>query len=451
MKDNKHIYISVYLHSKGFVPAGVITFNEEANFGGFSYFPGYMEENYPPLNPATLNWRDGNQRHFMVSPNNNTLLDRTFWKLLPQKNEWGYRVLVSRYPEYSSMKEAAKLHFLGQRQIGGISAWVSKESIESSINSLDWLDKIRQESVDFYMHNLPRITHVKAINPLTSYGGARPKCMFEDEYGVFWIAKFNLPTDPYNMAKAEHVALTMAREAGAVVAESKVLELASGENVFLSKRFDRENEERAHTLSLYSLAPGNELHKNLGIPGNPGGFMQTLVRRYSDFKDQDTAGLVLKMLLDIGLNNTDNHLRNTRIMLNKELKWQLTPMFDVVFNPSELPHTYNPAGLPLKEMFLDNPALSEAMSKELQVTPEIVYNKIQQVKAVSDNWESYCDKAQVSEEDKVKIGNAVSLGRKRVEINKKLRNKIQVKSPQITPKLTPNLTHKLSTALKHKP
>lgn len=428
MQGNKHIYISVYLHGKGFVPAGVITFNEKDNFGGFSYFPGYMENNYPPLNPATLNWRDGYQRHFMVAPNNQSLLDRTFWKLLPQKNEWSYRVLVSRYPEYGNMLDAAKLYFLGQRQIGGIMAWVSEQSIESSVNSLDWLDKVRQESVDFFMHNLPRITHIKAINPLTSYGGARPKCMFEDERGEFWIAKFNLPTDPYNMAKAEHTALTMAQDAGAVVATSKVLELSSGEHVFLSKRFDRNGEERTHTLSLYSLAPGNELQKNLSVPGNPGGFMQTLVRRYSDFKDNDTAGLVLKFLLDIGLNNTDNHLRNTRIMLNKDWKWQLTPMFDVVFNPNENPHTYNPAGLPLKDIYLDNPDLAEAMAKELKVSPDLVHDKIQQVKNVSNHWEKYCDQSQMSEEDKAKIGNAVSLGRKRAEMKRNFKPRIQIKT-----------------------
>ena len=106
---DKHIYISVYLHQKGFVPAGVIVFNTEYGYSGFSYFTSYIENNYPPLNPATLNWRDGNQRFFVVNAEQNRqMLDRTFWEILPNQNDWGNQVLISRYPEYSSIKALAK-------------------------------------------------------------------------------------------------------------------------------------------------------------------------------------------------------------------------------------------------------------------------------------------------------------------------------------------------------
>lgn len=74
---------------------------------------------------------------------------------------------------------------------------------------------------------------------------------FKDELGQYWIAKFNLPRDVYNMAIGEHIALEMAKDVGLNCAETKVLKLASGESVFLSKRFDRINEERKHSLSLF--------------------------------------------------------------------------------------------------------------------------------------------------------------------------------------------------------
>lgn len=437
MTKDKYIYISIYLHNKGYIPAGVITFNEDIGYSGFSYFPNYMEHNYPPLNPSTLNYRDGNQRHFLVPPSNNQMLDRTFWEMIPDKNDWGSQVLVSRFPEYSQMNNAQKLYFLGNRTVGGLSSYVHEKAKEESITGIDWLDKIRSESIDFYTKNIEKISYIKAINPLTSYGGMRPKCMFEDENGFFWIAKFNLPNDPYDMAKAEKITMDMAKDAGLKVPDTKVLCLPSGENVFLSKRFDREGEERFHSLSLFALSPGNEIQKrNQFSPGNPASFIATIMRRYSDFQTEDTVNIVTKLLLDIGVNNTDNHLRNLRIILNKEMKWELSPIFDVIFNPYSQPHVYNPAGLPLSEMYLENPQLIEEMAKELSVSEEIIFNQLNRVKPVIDNWEKYCEQQELTEEDKLKIGNAISLGSKRkeyrIEHSINLQNKIQ--APKLKPK-----------------
>lgn len=419
--QDKHIYINVYLQKHGFVPAGVITFNEAAGYSGFSYFSSYIEQNLPPLNPSTLNWRENNQRHFIVDPKQNTqMLDRTFWEMLPNSSDWGHQVLSQRFPEYENFKNVEKLYFLGTRTVGGLSSYVKEKANEENIVGVDWLDKIREESIDFYFRNIESISHIKAINPLSSYGGARPKCMFEDENGDYWIAKFNLPNDPYDMAKAEQIAMEMARDIGLETADSKVLELPSGENVFLSKRFDRKGEKRYHSLSLFSLAPGNEMVKNPNVPGNPSSFVQKLIKRYSDFENMDTLNVVLKMLLDIGVNNTDNHLRNLRIILNENNKWQLSPMYDIIFNPYNQNHVYNPAGLPLSELYLSNPNLIGAMSKELGFDKDIIEEKIDLTVKVVERWEEYCEKHNVISQDKLKIGNAVNLGMHRQDLKKKL-------------------------------
>lgn len=422
MNQDKHIYISIYLYQKGYVPAGVITFNDDAGYAGFSYLPSYMEANHPPLNPSTLNYRDGTQRHFLVNTHNNPeMMDRTFWEMIPNKNDWATQVILSKYPLYSAMNGVQKLYFLGSRAVGGLSSYVKNKTYEESVDSVEWLDKIRGESIDLYMHNISKITNIKAINPLTSYGGARPKCMFVDEQGEHWIAKFNLPTDPYDMALAEHVALSMSQDCGLRTAIHKVITLPSGDNVFLSKRFDRDGENRLHTLPLFALAPGNEVNKkNNNAVGIPGGFIQKLIRRYSDFKDQDTVNIVTKLLLDIGVNNTDNHLKNLRLILNREGKWELSPIYDVVFNPYSQPHVCNPAGLPLEQLYLENPDLISSLSNELQIEASTIEKKLKTVKEVTSNWESYCNKVGMNKEDQNKIGNAISLGKTRQEYNNNL-------------------------------
>lgn len=441
---DKYIYISIFLHQKGFVPAGVITFNIDLGYAGFSYFPSYMEADYPPLNPATLNWRDGNQRHFIIdTQQNKQMLDRTFWEMLPNESDWGNNVLIARFPEYAFMNNAEKLYFLGNRIVGGLSSWVKDKAHEENINSISWLDSIREESIDFYYKDIEKISYIKSINPMSSYGGARPKCMFQDDNNDFWIAKFNLPTDPYDMAIAEHCALEMSNDMGLKTSESKVLTLPSGDNVFLSKRFDKAGTERFHSLALFSLmSSADNIKRNNSLLGNPARIIQTLIRRFSDFEQTDTVHIVTKMLLDIGVNNTDNHLRNLRIILNKNNKWELSPIFDVIFNPYNQNHTYNPAGLPLSELYINNPDLISSMADELGISTDIVAEKISKVRPVLCNWEIYCDNNNMIEEDKIKIGSAVELGLNRTEYipKKTLQQKLKNKKRLILqpPKLTPN-------------
>lgn len=430
---DKHIYISIYLYNKGFVPAGTIIFNDSLGYAGFSYFQSYLDNDYPPLNPSTLNWRDTKQRHFIVNTDlNKHFMDKTFWELIPNENDWGNQILISRFPEYCNMNNAQKLYFLGSRTVGGLHSWVKDSHDEYNIDSVDWLDKIREESIDFYYKDIEKISYIKAITPLTSYGGARPKCMFKDENNDLWIAKFNLPTDPYDMAIAEHCALQISKDIGLNTSESKILKLPSGENVFLSKRFDRCEDNRFHSLSLFSLIPSNSPKNHT----NNSNFIQTLIRRYSDFANENSISILLKMLLDIGVNNTDNHLRNLRIILNKNNKWELSPIYDVIFNPFNQNHVYNPANLPLSELYLKNPNLIPALSKELNLDKDLVEKKINKTISVLNNWEGYCNKNGMSEQDISRIGNAVSLGMHRKEYSPKITKTISNKPtlPKLKPK-----------------
>lgn len=416
--SDKYIYINIFLPQKGFVPVGVITFNTDEGYGGFSYFPNYIEQNLPVINPSTLNYKANNTRHFPVDVKNNKhLMDRTFWEMLPQQNDWGNQVLVSRNPQYNYLNNAEKLYFLGRRTVGGLQAYISEKAEEFSVDSEEWLDKVRDESIEFFQKNIEKITQIKAITPLSVYGGLRPKCMFEDEQGDHWIAKFNLPTDQFNMARAEHVSLLMAQDMGLEIAESRVLTLPSGQDVFLSKRFDRQGAGRLHSVSFFALAPGVQMVKtDPYLPGNPSGFVQKLTRLFSDFENKDSENIVIKFLLDIAVNNTDNHLRNLRLILNKNNRWEISPMYDVTFNPYNQPHVFNPTNSVISETYLENPNLASLLASELGVSDTLIQKHIEKVKSVARNWESYCDKVGMIPEDKLKIANAISLGLHRREM-----------------------------------
>jgi hypothetical protein len=330
------------------------------------------------------------------------------------------------------MTNAQKLYFLGNRMVGGLASYIKKPQEEVSINSLTWLDDVRRDAVAFNLKEVARLRHnPETFLAMTSYGGVRPKAMYKDDDGRYWIAKFNMPTDPYDMAIAEHVAMNMAKAVGMKTPETKVLTTASGENVFLTERFDRVGDKRKHSLALYSLAPGIDLG-GVGAPkNNTAGVMATIVRRFSDFKDQDSANIVLKFLVDIGFNNVDNHLRNTRIILNEKGLWELSPVFDVTFNPRSQPHIYNPAGLALEETFLTNDNIVECLGKQTGADLEIINKQRKKVIDTAEKWEDFCDAAGMTSEDKVKIGAAINLGLNRVEIEHKIKLEHRRKIEQI--------------------
>lgn len=435
--QNKHIFINVYLNGLGYTPCGVITFNENIDASSFSYFESYTKENHPSINPATLNWKTSGDRHFILKKDTaNELLDKTFWELIPNENDWADQVLSERYTEYPSMTKLQKLYFLQNREVGGLNSYLTEEESEQNIDSLSWLEKVRDQSINFYLRNIEKITYIKAIKPLTGYGGIRPKCMFIDEKNDYWIVKFNTPTDKFSMSKFEKTTLDMAKDIGVQIAESKILTLPSGEEVFMSKRFDRLNEERFHSLSIFALMePKTNKEKN-GFQGNESTRIKTVLSNYSDYKTKDMETLVTKMLIDIALNNTDNHMRNMRLLLNREHKWELSPFYDIVANHYEQHHVYNPIEENKSEIRLDNPNLAEIISKKFGVNNLFVREKIEQCKEVVSNWEIYCDRNKMCYEDKVKFCEAMNVGFSNIK-SLKIKSPKTVLGPELKPKLKP--------------
>ena len=430
MIKEKRIYIDIFLANKGWINAGVITFDVASNFSSFSYFKSYIENDYPPLNPATLNYRHTKNRHFIT--NNKELLDRTFWEILPNQSDWSHQVIIAHHPEYLSMNYAEKLYFLKYRVSGGLRSYIQEDGEKESIKGLDWLEQTRKESIDFYIKHIEKFPQLRSLMPLTSYGGMRPKCMFEDDHGNHWIAKFNLPNDPYNMALIERLALVLAEKSGLKVAENKIIETTNGEHIFLSKRFDRDKNNRKHSLSLFALNEAKP-DSQRQIPGNPASVISFLIKRHSDFKDFDTAQIVVKLLIDIGINNTDNHLRNIRLILNNHNKWELAPAYDLIINPWNQPHVYNPAGSSMDQIFLYNEQLPELMQKELNIDANLIAEQQKKVRKTIDGWKDEADKLGLSENDKLKVEQGLSLGLKRQNINLKIKQNLQNKLKLVKP------------------
>ena len=162
----------------------------------------------------------------------------------------------------------------------------------------------------------------------TSMGGARPKCVVEDEDGL-WIAKFNRPDDKWNNARVEHAMLLLARSCGITTAESRLISVAD-RDVLMVKRFDREKAKggyhRARMVSGLTLLRAEDTHHT----GDKWSYLllSEELRRVSANPVGDATELFKRMCFNALISNIDDHPRNHAIIA-KDREWRLSPAYDL--------------------------------------------------------------------------------------------------------------------------
>ncbi|MPS77679.1 MAG: type II toxin-antitoxin system HipA family toxin [Achromobacter sp.] len=185
-------------------------------------------------------------------------------------------------------------------------------------------------------------------------GGARPKTIVRDEAGEMWIAKFPRRGDSYDRQRVEFANLQMARAIGLTVPEIRLTETHLGA-VLLTHRFDRELlpagqggasvVARRHFLSGASLiSPPVRIGKrDLDGPEGSATYsyarLADVTRRISSNPVQDLKELYARMILNVAVHNTDDHLKNVGFLKDEGAHtYRLSPLFDVVTQEGSARH-----------------------------------------------------------------------------------------------------------------
>lgn len=165
--------------------------------------------------------------------------------------------------------------------------------------------------------------------PGSSLGGARPKANILDENGELWIAKFPSKNDTYNKGAWEFLAYQLAVQAGIHMSSSKIEKIAGNHHTFLTKRFDREKKDRIHFASAMTMTGNNEST----LRDSPASYLDIaeFIQSYGANVDDNLQQLWRRMVFNIAISNTDDHLRNHGFILTDE-GWVLSPAYDL--NPS---------------------------------------------------------------------------------------------------------------------
>lgn len=162
----------------------------------------------------------------------------------------------------------------------------------------------------------------------SSLGGARPKATVADEDGSLWIAKFPSSRDVIDKGAWEMVAHDLALSVGITVPTAQVQRLSKSGTTYLSQRFDRtDGGRRAHFCSALSLLGKHD--------GEHGSYLELVefIKSNSSQPQQDLEQLFRRILFNIAISNTDDHLRNHAFMLTRG-GWRLSMAYDLNPDPS---------------------------------------------------------------------------------------------------------------------
>ena len=244
------------------------------------------------------------------------------------------------------------------------------------------------------------------VAPGSSLGGARPKASVVAPDGSLWIAKFPSKYDEVNVGAWEMVVHDLAVMCNLNVPEAKLENFSKIGSTFLTKRFDREGDKRIHFASAMTL-----LGKRDGANAMEGSsYMEiaSIITAQSAFPQKDLLELWRRIVFNMAVSNSDDHLRNHGFILVKD-GWCLSPLYDV--NPNIYGDTLS-LNIDSDNNLIDfNLALSVA--KMYGLTDARAKEELNEIKdIVENNWKKLAKKYGLSRSEIEEMAPAFEMGYK---------------------------------------
>lgn len=340
----KKTNLSVYAHWQGMVePKMIGTLSAVQGKGqksfSFEYDKNWIKSEQQFLLDPDIQWFSGqqfpNQKEnfgiFLDSMPDNwgrTLMKRRELQYakevgLPVKNLYEIDYLLGVYDESRMGALRFKLDvngsFLNDNNSMSIPPWSSIRELQQAANVIE-SDKDNNEIKKWL---------ALLLAPGSSLGGARPKANLLDEHQNLWIAKFPSQNDSIDKAAWEYLAYQLALKAGINMASSKIEKISGKYHTFFTKRFDRSNKERIHFASAMTMTGNNEEK----IRDSNASYLE--IAEFIQYNcaeiTTDLHQLWRRIVFNIAISNTDDHLRNHGFILSSK-GWRLSPAYDI--NPS---------------------------------------------------------------------------------------------------------------------
>lgn len=253
-------------------------------------------------------------------------LNLTLQDALP--DAWGRLVVQAR----NNWQAISDVDVLLQTNADRVGAMVFSEqrallsSLDLSLEAFSLEDLAKAaHALEFDMDVPPSMRRL--LNNGGSLGGARPKASIVRN-GELWIAKFPAKDDELDVQLVEACTLALAKQCGIHVPNFEVVRLGKI-HVLLLRRFDRPGKVdrggRVHFLSAAAFT-NSPYHTNSGSYVK---FAQHL-RKYGGNVAADLAQLFRRMVFNMAIDNTDDHVKNHGVLHAGNNRYVLSPAYDLV-------------------------------------------------------------------------------------------------------------------------
>ena len=296
-------------------------------------------------------------------------------------DRWGERVIrmLDRPPRLSLLEY---LYYAGDDRFGALGVSTAADRyLPREIGPLPRLDDV--DAVHDVVHRVLANEPVeeaqrRLIAPGVTMGGARPKALLQLD-GDEWVLKFAEAERPEE-ALIEHAAMTLAGQAGIVVAETRPVPLARGTAIAI-RRFDRAAGRRLHALSanVALKAAGSEL----SYPA-----LALLLRRRGavEVHRAQMHELFRRLVFNILVDNTDDHEKNHVLLVTPTQHYTLAPAFDVLPMASSLGCQAMVVGAHGADSSIENAMTAAA---QYWLTPKDALAEAARVARVVDHWREH--------------------------------------------------------------
>ncbi|MFD2719644.1 type II toxin-antitoxin system HipA family toxin [Hymenobacter monticola] len=238
------------------------------------------------------------------------------------------------------------------------------------------------------------------VAPGSSLGGARPKASVVDQHNALWIAKFPSSHDEHDVGAWEALVNRLAVKAGMHVADGRAQQFNSRHHTYLSRRFDRSADgQRLHFASAMTLLGYQD-----GTSYQDGASyleLAELLITQGASTGPDLAELWRRIVFNICISNTDDHLRNHGFLLTPQ-GWRLAPAYDL--NPIPYGH-----GLRLNISETSNELdleLACSVAPHFRLKPAQATALLTEVLAAVRTWPQEAETHQLSREEQQRMSRA---------------------------------------------
>lgn len=242
------------------------------------------------------------------------------------------------------------------------------------------------------------------LAPGGSLGGARPKASVQDEHGQLWIAKFPSQKDMHDVGAWELVLHTLARFCGLDVPDAWAKPYASAYHTFAVQRFDRlPGGQRRHYASAMTLTG----HSDGDDEASGASYLEiaAVLMRAGCATNADLLELWSRIVFNMCVSNTDDHLRNHGFLLEPDRGWRLSPAFDM--NPVVGSH-----GLKLNVTEADNALdldLALSVAPRFRVSNASARERISLIQSAVRRWPVLATRLGISKREQDRMAGAFAL------------------------------------------